>query len=254
MPGPHGRSTGPASTTTTGARPEPTPPTVDQAVDQVFTRLDGNANGQLTLAEILAVLDPQGTRTTVSTAATALVTALDVDRSGGLSKAEVKTLLAKLDSDADGLLERSDRSATNADAAAFEQAAVLLHHGGGRGPGHGDGPRGAAAEPTVEAATTALWTRFDTDGNQSISLAELVAQLDPRGRHTDLQTKLTALLPAADTNGDQALSRTELSAALTRADADADGTLERAELHPASGATDLVQLVGVLLHGDCFGG
>lgn len=230
------------------ARAEPTPPTIAEVVDKAFARYDANADGALTLAELLAVIDADGTHTEIADRAAATVTAADANGDQSLSKAEVTTLVTKLDTDGDGLLERSDRSATGADATAFEQASVLLFarglHGG---PGDG-GPRGDGIERTVIAAVDSLFTRYDADTSTTISLSELLAALDPKGTHADLDAKVTSLFTAVDTNGDAALSLAEITAVVAQFDTDGDGTIERGE-HPAADAGDAVQLIGILLHG-----
>lgn len=247
MPNPRGPSGQPPVADT--ARAEPTPPTVAEAVDNVFSRYDANADGALTLAELLAVIDADGTHTAVAERAAATVTATDTNGDKSLSKAEVTALVTKLDTDADGLLERSDRSATGADATAFEQASVLLFarglHGG---PGDGGGPRGDGIERTVIDAVDSLFTRYDADSSTTISLSELLAALDPKGTRTELDAKVTSLFTAVDANGDAALSLAEITAVVAQFDTDGDGTIERGE-HPAADAGDAVQLIGILLHG-----
>lgn len=251
MPNPRGPSGQPP---VDAARAEPTPPTIAETVDNVFSRYDANADGALTLAELLAVIDADGTHTEIADRAAATVTAVDTNGDKSLSKAEVTTLVTKLDTDGDGLLERSDRSATGADATAFEQASVLLFarglHGG---PGDGGlggpgGPRGDGIERTVIAAVDSLFTRYDADTSTTISLSELLAALDPKGTRTDLDAKVTSLFTAVDTNGDAALSLAEITAVVAQFDTDGDGTIERGE-HPAADAGDAVQLIGILLHG-----
>lgn len=246
MPGPRNRPANPngnppARPPGDGDGAAPTPPTVQQMVDHQFARLDGNDDGALTAAEMLAVLDPQGTRTEVATRVAALVAAADADRGGSVSPAELTTLLSRLDTDHDGSIERSDRDAAGADAAAFDLASVLLFHRAG------GGPREPAPKSIADAAT-AILGRFDGDANASISLAELLQRLDPRGDRDALEARIVGWLPAADSNGDQSISQAELTAALTRVDADHDGLLERAELHPQDGSDATVALIGVLLH------
>lgn len=226
----------------------PTPPLLVNVVDTIFNRLDGDADGSITQTEILAVVDPNGTRPTVADKVGAAFHATDTDASGALSRDEVSALITRLDSDQDGSLARSDRSDSAADAAAFDQASVLLfaRHGSPAGG------REVAPTLTVQQAIDAVFGRYDADASQLIPVTELIALLDPNSRHTELSTRLTALLSSIDSNGDASIDQTELGSALTAIDANADGLLQVSELYPTADSA-AVELIGVLLHGGCHG-
>ena len=56
------------TTTTTPTTPDtpPSPPTVAEVVERVLTQFDANDDDAITLDEVLALLDPDGTQATVA--------------------------------------------------------------------------------------------------------------------------------------------------------------------------------------------
>lgn len=224
-----GRGVGPMGRAPGGDTPlpdAPTPPTVADVVERVITRFDGDDDDSVTLEELLALLDPEGTHTTVGERATAAFTQLDADASGKVDRAELTTAVGALDSDGDGLVGRDERAGDD------DAIGLLLHHpgpmhggshGGGPGP-HGDG--GA----TVDALVARILVHVDADDSGTIGLSELVAALDAHGHSTaQAESDAAALLVLLDTDSDQSIGRDELAAALVAADTDGDALVEWSE-------------------------
>lgn len=226
----------------------PTPPTIAQAVDRIFTRFDGNTNASITSAELLAILDPKGTHTALATAVTQLITAVDSNGDGSLSKAEVTAAITTLDTDGNGTLDHADHTAPPSGSTTPNPLGLLL----GRGPvGHGHGGPGdlgtPPTPPTIAQVVDGAFARFDTNASTTISLTELLAVLDPSGTHTERDAALTTLFAQVDTNADSSLSVAEVTAALTALDTNLDGVLDRAD-HSGQPHDAAVDLIGVLLH------
>lgn len=220
-----------------GAAVPHTAPTVADVVERVVGRFDGDGDDLITLAEVLALLDPEGTRTTLAERATAAVAAADTDGNSTLTSAELTAAVAALDTDADGTLDRDDRiSGSTTDA---PDVAVLLHAHGPRG-GHGHGQ----PQP-VATIVERVFVRIDGDDSGTISLAELVAHLGRRG-DADADARAAELLLALDSNQDQSIGSDELASAVAALDSDGSGSISAAE-HQAAVDADLA-LVGVL-HG-----
>lgn len=233
--GGHGGHTSPDGTDTTA-------PAIDTVVDKVFTRFDADDDAALTVAELVAVLDPTASSSTLATELTAQVTVIDSDGNGTLSKAEVTAAVTALDSDADGLLDRSERATLRDDGNQTILDSIL--GGGGR---HGGGGGRVEVSRSVTDAVDAIFTVYDADASTTISLSELVANLHSHRKGTDVSTLASELMTAVDSNSDGALSTTEITAALTALDTDGDGLLERSD-HAGTSDDATVQLIGVLLH------
>ena len=86
----------------------PAPRTVVQIVDGIFTQFDASKNGVITSAEFLAVLDPKGSHTWIAKAVSDFIAKSDSDKVAGLSRAEITAAVAALDTNKDGVLDRSD--------------------------------------------------------------------------------------------------------------------------------------------------
>ncbi|MFO1326234.1 MAG: EF-hand domain-containing protein [Rubrivivax sp.] len=216
------------TTTTTPTTPDtpPSPPTVAEVVERVLTQFDANDDDAITLDEVLALLDPDGTHATVAEQAKAAFAQVDGDGSGAIGSAELTTAVAALDTDGDGSLERGEKAADDSGIG------VLLHGHGPHGPGGHGGPGGPRDAGGVAVATLVAHAlaRFDADDSGAVSLAELVAEFGEHGR-TDAQAEAdaAAVLALADTNADQSLGSDELTAAVAKADSDADGLVDWAE-------------------------
>lgn len=231
------------STATPPVAPQaPAARTIAEVVDTIVSRFDANSDGAITSAEVLAVVDPSGTRTTVQQSVASAFTAVDTNQDGSLSKAELTTAVTALDTNGSGTLDRADHPA--AGTGTPDPLMVLL----GGPHGHG-GPGGEPPALTVGALVSGAFTRFDADLNTTIALSELLAVLDPKAAHPTFDTALGTLFKQLDTNGDSGLSQAELTTALGAVDTDASGTLDHAELDAAHGTGGGVDLVGVLLHG-----
>jgi Ca2+-binding EF-hand superfamily protein len=226
-------------------------PTIAEAVDNVFTRFDADANAAITAVEMLKVLDPNGTHTGLDTLINNIVAKLDTNADGSLSKAEVTVALTAMDTDGNGLLDRSDHAMVQADEGVPGLLDLIMGHGGpDRGQGHGPGLHGTPpAAPTIAQVVDGVFTHFDKDASTTISLAELLAVLDPKGTHTERDADLSALFKQIDTNTDSSLSVAEVTAAVTALDTDHSGTLTPADLVPGQMPDATVDLIGILLHG-----
>src|SRR5262249_3031778 len=135
-------------------------------------------------------------------------------------KAELGTAVAALDTNQDGVLDRSDHvDGAKKDGDALD---LLLHP-------RAIGDDGAFAPLLINDALDTLFIRFDADTSGTIRVSALVAVFDRKAAHADLDTKLEAVFAAIDTNADQLLSRAEVQAALAGLDANHDGTLDRSD-------------------------
>lgn len=230
---------GPKSPGHPGGGSAPAAPTIGEVVERVVGRFDGDEDDVITLEELLAVLDPQGTRSTLAERAGAALELVDTDDSGGISVVELSAAVTALDTDGDGALERGEQG--SGDNAAT--LAVLL-----RGHGPGPGARGGQGSASVDALTDRVFTRFDADGNSVLTLAELVAVLDRHGRSTaEAEADASALLAKVDADADQRLTEAEVERVISAADTDADGLVEWAEF--VALPDELVPLVGLVPHG-----
>jgi len=236
---------GPAGGRTNGTHgPDPlaSAPTIAQVVDGVFTRLDANTDGSITLTELLAVIDPDGDSTSATTLATSVIAKIDANVDSALSKAELTTAVTALDTNHDGRLDRSEHAAGAPQDGASDPLGVLLQ---ARLP-HGDHAEPAAR--TIAAVVDGVFTRFDADASTTITLSELLAVLDLKATRTDFDARVASLVTQLDSNADHGLSRAEITAAVTQLDTDQSGTLDRADHVSGAMAADDVALIGILLH------
>jgi Ca2+-binding EF-hand superfamily protein len=207
--------------------------TITEVADQIFLRFDSDASGTISVSELLAVLDPDGDQAELPADLGQRLATVDTNSDSGVSKDELTTALTALDVDGSGTLDPGERPASDSDFV----SAVL------RARQHVGGP--VEREPlTVTDAVDTIFTVFDTDGSDIISMDELLASLPSRGRKggADTDTVAEQLVALIDSDGDGALSLAEVTATVTLLDTDLDGTLD--SLH---GAGD-VALIGVLLH------
>lgn len=207
--------------------------TITEVADQIFLRFDSDASGTISVSELLAVLDPDGDQADLPADLGQRLATVDTNSDSGVSKDELTTALTALDVDGSGTLDPGERPASDSDF-----VSVVL-----RARQHVGGP--VEREPlTVTDAVDSIFTVFDTDGSDIISMDELLASLPSRGRKggADTDTLAEQLVALIDSDGDGALSLAEVTATVTLLDTDLDGTLD--SLH---GAGD-VALIGVLLH------
>lgn len=207
--------------------------TITEVADQIFLRFDSDASGTISVSELLAVLDPDGDQADLPADLGQRLATVDTNSDSGVSKDELTTALTALDVDGSGTLDPGERPASDSDF-----VSVVLH-----ARRHVGGP--VEREPlTVTDAVDTIFTVFDTDGSDIISMDELLASLPSRGRKggADTDTLAEQLVALIDSDGDGALSLAEVTATVTLLDTDLDGTLD--SLH---GAGD-VALIGVLLH------
>ena len=220
---------GPTSTSAPGS--QALARTVTEAVDAAFTRFDSNGDASITLAELTAILDPSGTHTTWMTA--------------------IGTRFTDQDTNGDGTLDRSDflSGSTGTDSPSLIDALLQAGRGHGHGGHGGHGGQGSdAATRTMAAVVEGLVARFDGDAGGSLSLAELLAVLDPAGTRTQLASTVTSLYGTLDSNGDASISDAELTVAVTALDIDGSGSLDRADHVDGVHDAGTVDLIGVLLH------
>lgn len=235
-----------ADDTSATAGTAPTWPTVTQVVDQVFTKFDTDKNSSISLAEIQAVIDPSGKATLLDTAIKSLVTQIDTNADGSLSKAEVTAAVTKLDTNGDGTLQPSDHAGTGPFASGTIDLMGLLH---GHGmPGHpGGGDTTPPTPPTVAQIVDEIFSTFDGNANGSVTLAELMAVLDPKGTHTHLDDALKSVVTLVDTDKDGGMSKAEVTAAVKLLDADGNGTLDHADHIPGPPDDGSIDLIGLLM-------
>jgi Ca2+-binding EF-hand superfamily protein len=216
--------------------------TVDEAVDQFFAWFDGNDDGTITVAEIVAAVDPSGGHAAqLNGVVRALVDLMDPDDDGDLVAADVTAAMETLDTNDDGSLTPADLGSGLAQQGLAPVLAVTLQ--GGPVPGAPQREQGVA----IDAVVASLTQRFDGDGDGALTLAELLAELDPQGRRQKLEDALTTLVAAVDTDDDGVMSGAELTAAVTSLDGNANGRLDRGDHVPGPHSADEIDLVGVLL-------
>lgn len=214
---------------------------VTVVVDTLFGKFDADKSAGITAAEIKAVIDPKGVATGLDAALAAMISSIDSNHDGALSKAEVTAAVSPLDTDGDGLLG----------PARMLGAIGNLLGGLLRAPGHIDtlppAPPTLPVPPTAAELVDDVFGRFDTNSNGSITLAELLAVLDPKSLHTRLDDALKQLVTVVDTDKDGAMSKAEVLAAVKSLDANGDGFFSHADHIPGPPADDSIDLIGVLL-------
>jgi Ca2+-binding EF-hand superfamily protein len=216
--------------------------TVDEAVEQFFAWFDGNDDGTITVDEIVAAVDPSGGHAAqLNGVVRALVDLMDPDDDGDLVAADVTAAMETLDTNDDGSLTPADHGSALAQQGLAPVLAVTLQ--GGPVPGAPQREQGVAIDDVVAALTQ----RFDGDGDGALTLAELLAELDPQGHRQKLEDALTTLVAAVDTDDDGTMSGAELTAAVTSLDGNANGRLDRGDHVPGPQSPDEIDLVGVLL-------
>lgn len=128
MPGPMPQPQDPPAPPDRPQPPGRQAPTVEQVVDALFTRFDGNRDAAITLTELLSVLDPQGHRKKLEAAMKDLVSAVDADRNGSMSRAEMLAAVATLDRNEDGKLDHDDHVPGPPADEGVDLIGVLLPH------------------------------------------------------------------------------------------------------------------------------
>lgn len=102
------------------------------------------------------------------------------------------------------------------------------------------GPRGEPQPRPIATVVDETFTRFDTNDDAAITPAEVLAVLDPEGRHTELEARIEEDVAAIDGNDDGALSEAEVTAAVTAADTNGDGSIGRDDRTADSTADDAI--------------
>lgn len=216
--------------------------TVEEATVQFFTWFDGDEDGTIAVAEIVAALDPGGHHAApLNGVVRRLVDLMDPDDDGDLVAADVTAALESLDINEDGSLTPADLGRGLAQQGLSPVLAVMLQ--GGPVPGPPPRESGVAVEDVVAS----LIDRFDGNGNGALTLAELLFVLDPQGHRQKLDAALTSLVAAVDTDDDGAMSQAELTVAVSSLDGNDNGRLDRGDHVPGPSSADEIDLVGVLL-------
>ena len=216
--------------------------TVDEATAQFFAWFDGDEDGTVAVTEIVAAIDPGGHHAAgLNGVVRRLVDLMDPDDDGELVAADVTAALESLDINEDGSLTPADLGRDLAHQGLSPVLAVMLQGG----PVPGPPPRDSGV--AVEDVVASLIDRFDGDANGALTLAELLAVLDPHGHRQKLDAALTSLVPGVDADGDGAMSEPELNAAVASLDANGNGRLDRGDHVPGPASPDEIDLIGVLL-------
>ena len=218
--------------------------TVEESTDRFFSWFDGNKDGTITVAEIVATLDPSGGQAReLHGVVGKIVDLMDPNHDGKLTKAEVTAVLDSLDTNGDGTLTPADLGRELAHQGLAPVLGVMLQGGPVSGPPERDNNNGVAIGDVVDS----LLSRFDGNANGALTLTELLAVLDPGGHRQKLKDALTPLVAAVDSNHDGAMSSAELTAAVASLDGNGNGRLDHGDHVPGPHSPDDIDLIGVLL-------
>jgi hypothetical protein len=109
--------------------------TVDEASDQFFAWFDGDDDGTITVAEIVAAVDPGGGHAAqLNGVVRGLMDLMDPDDDGNLVAADVTAALGTLDTNDDGSLTPADLGSALAQQGLAPVLAVMLQGGPVPGP------------------------------------------------------------------------------------------------------------------------
>jgi Ca2+-binding EF-hand superfamily protein len=231
------------NTNTSSAETVPRWYTVEESTDRFFAWFDGNKDGTITVAEIVAAVDPSGHQAReLNGVVGRIVDLMDPNHDAKLSKAEVTAALDALDTNGDGSLTPADLGRELAHQGLSPVLAVMLQGGPVPGPPQRDNA-GVAIGDVVDT----LLTRFDANGNAALTLTELLAVLDPGGHRQKLKDALTPLAADVDTNHDGAMSKAELTTAVSSLDGNGNGRLDHGDQVAGPHSADDIDLIGVLL-------
>lgn len=222
-------------------------PTLAQARQELLDGFDGNHDGAITRAEIVAVADPSGQHAdALNPVVQTLVDLMDTNRDARVVGSELDTALLRLDVNRDGQLSPADLAGLHADAGLAPVLAALMQSRMPSPLPHPPLPPARQA-PTVTQVVDALLTRFDGNQDASITLAELLKVLDPKGQHSKLEAAMNDLVTAVDTDHNGSMSRAEMQAAVASLDRNQDGQLDHDDHVPGPPSDEAVDLIGVLL-------
>jgi Ca2+-binding EF-hand superfamily protein len=217
--------------------------TVEESTDRFFTWFDGNKDGTITVAEIVAALDPSGRQSHELTGVVGrIVDLMDPNHDAKLTQAEVTAVLDSLDTNGDGSLTPADLGAELAHQGLAPVLGVMLQ--GGLAP---DGPQHGNTGVAIGDVVDSLIARFDGNANGALTLTELLAVLDPGGHRQKLKDALTPLVAAVDSNHDGAMSQAELTTAVASLDGNGNGRLDHGDHVGGPASADDIDLIGVLL-------
>ena len=177
---------------------------------------DANNDGQLSASEISSALSSNAPSGVLSGGgadqmAKDIISALDTNGDGSLSASEIQTAITNAQKDVEGAAT-SGASSTTASAA---DGTVKAHHG------HHHHHHKGGVESADKAAEAKVFSSLDTNGDGSISAAELAA-----ANSSDSSASSTAanLIKAVDKNGDGSLSQSEFDRMLKQGKDAADPT------------------------------
>ncbi|MBH9577029.1 EF-hand domain-containing protein [Inhella proteolytica] len=225
-------------------------PTLAQARQELLDGFDGNHDGAITRAEIVAVADPSGQHAdALNPVVQKLVDLMDTNRDARVVGSELDAALLRLDVNRDGQLSPADLAGLRADAGLAPVLAALMQS---RLPGPLPLPPEpplppARQAPTVTQVVDALFTRFDGNRDAGITLTELLAVLDPKGHRGKLEAAMQELVTAVDTDHNGSMSLAEMQAAVASLDRNQDGQLDHDDHVPGPPSDEAVDLIGVLL-------
>lgn len=225
-------------------------PTVDAAAASLFDSFDTDADGVIEVPEVVRAVDPSGRVADEITPGIArLVGLIDGDADARLTGAEVAAAMQRLDTNDDGHLSPADLGPALARGGLAPLLAVMLQglpQPPAPPPEPPEPPQPPRA-PTLEDVVATLVGRFDADDDDAVTLAELLAVLDPSARLPRLEDALARLVAAVDRDDDGAMQIDEIVAAVTPLDADGNGRIDPRDHLPGPPADGAVDLIGVLL-------
>lgn len=177
-------------------------PSLDDRLQQMFARLDGDSDGKVTQEEFSSAMEKRFGASDASSGqpdAASIFTETDTDEDGAITFAEFKTAMAEM------------RSAAG-------QAA-----GGAGGPPPAGGPGGGGGADGAGAAAAKVFDERDTDEDGEVSVEELLAWMQQQETDrasatgstdsTEVVQAFSKALEAADADGDGSVTQEQLTAA-----------------------------------------
>lgn len=168
-------------------------------------------SGQTMSGMISLQTQPQG----ASDIASDIVSGLDTDGDGEVSADEIAAAFSEAGIETDGvdstlaLLDADSSGTLSASEIATGIEADMSTHGQ-KGPPPG-GPPPGGPPPSAEDTASGIVSTFDTDGDDSLGLDEILAALE---EESDEDGSIASTFDSLDTDSDGQLSATELTVAL----------------------------------------
>jgi len=203
----------------------PIQPTIAELVNAVFSRFDADADGNITLDEMLSALDPTGKTQSLVTQIASGASAVDSNADGSLSKDELGAVVS---------LQALQADTSSSKPAASRDNSGERRHGNGHA---GDSDDADAGHDTSDSTNT------DATG---LSLSELLGFSD--SATIDFTALATNVFTLVDANADSVLTSSEVTAALTRLDSNQDGVLDHADQPLDHFDQASIELIGLWAH------